>query len=72
MVSLPENVESGPVLLDLLPEKARAYLEEYHERMIKDGAQEPDVTVHIDVRLRRNKKRFNQLVKELYARGLLR
>ena len=77
-LSLPENSESSPCILELLSERGRRYVEGDGERMLRDEAErrncekETRANIYIDPLLARGGRRYARFVRDLGRRGLLR
>jgi len=79
IMSLPDDVNSSPDLVDLLPPDARRYLERMNQLMMRDEADlrrleetGPETIPYTDKLLKSHPKKYRKFVVSLNSRGLLR
>ena len=76
-VSLPDDVSDAPLASELGCEKARVYLAEFSERMLRPGdeleiaAEAKGIKPYMDVVLGRSRRWYVEFIRDLDRRGLL-
>ncbi|CAK0828541.1 unnamed protein product, partial [Prorocentrum cordatum] len=71
LVSMPMDVSGCPRLEDLLPGEALTFLQERHERMLRESPLPTDVGPYFDSVLKFNHKEYRSLVRRLLSAGIL-
>ncbi|CAK0845234.1 unnamed protein product [Prorocentrum cordatum] len=71
LVSMPMDVSDCPRLEDLLPGEALTFLQERHERMLRESPLPTDVEPYFDSVLKFNHKEYRGLVRRLLSAGIL-
>ena len=76
-VSMPEDANNAPRVMDILPDSAQQYLVGLEEKMLRRDTLAVErelrqIRVHTDRKLTRNRRVYGQFIKELHRRGLVR